>query len=495
MYHRFVCVLIAGMLVLPAVTMAQPALPQRSQNQVDRFERQLEEMQRDTRVKANVDIPADQRLLLDFGGSFTFSFASIDDTSAINHLLWQYNVTTYARANLDNVHEFFIRGSATFRDFAPGDSFDGKGDDWVGPNLDRAVYRFDLRQYLAAYEGEVVPYHMSASIGRQLVHWANGLVLSEQLDGGVFTVGYDALKVDILASTTRQSITDIDASRPNPSGDTERDFFGAIARYQLGEKHRPFIYGVYQGDRNDQIARTDTIGGVPITTSDFEYDSWYIGVGSEGSLSDRLLYGVEFAYQGGNSMSSPFTVSNAGVVSAVPQTSEDINAWALDMRLDYLFTDANNTRLSAEVLLASGDRDRLATSDTLGGNQSGTSDNAFNAFGLVDTGLAFAPRVSNLVMLRLGASTIPFPTSSWFRRMQVGTNVFIYHKLYTSAPISEATTDDSYLGVEPDIYVNWQVASDVSLGLRYGVFFPGTAIIGGGNDPRHFLFTSLTLAF
>ena len=50
---------------------------------------------------------------------------------------------------------------------------------------------------------------------------------------------------------------------------------------------------------------------------------------------------------------------------------------------------------------------RLSTNSTIGGNLAGTPDNAFNAFGFRDTGLAFAPRVSNLHMFMVGASFFP----------------------------------------------------------------------------------------
>ena len=48
----------------------------------------------------------------------------------------------------------------------------------------------------------------------------------------------------------------------------------------------------------------------------------------------------------------------------------------------------------------------------------------------------------------------------------------------TEPPIDEVTSDDRYLGWEPDVYINWQVTSDVTFAFRYGVFFPGTAILG-----------------
>ena len=55
----------------------------------------------------------------------------------------------------------------------------------------------------------------------------------------------------------------------------------------------------------------------------------------------------------------------------------------------------------------------------------------------------------------------------------------------------------SGLGVEPDVYLNWQIANDVTLALRYGVFFPNRDAFGSGaaGETRQFFFGGLTFAF
>ena len=62
------------------------------------------------------------------------------------------------------------------------------------------------------------------------------------------------------------------------------------------------------------------------------------------------------------------------------------------------------------------------------------------------------------------------------------------------APIEEPTEDTRYLGAEADLFINWQVSSDVAFTLRYGCFFPGQGV-QTDHDERHFLFTGLTYAF
>ena len=81
-----------------------------------------------------------------------------------------------------------------------------------------------------------------------------------------------------------------------------------------------------------------------------------------------------------------------------------------------------------------------------------------------------------------------------FGRLQVGGNLFLYNKLMADAPIDEPTSDDRYLGMGADVFMSWQISSDVAVSTHYGVFMPGKAI-ETDNDCRHFLFTGLTYAF
>ena len=246
------------------------------------------------------------------------------------------------------------------------------------------------------------------------------------------------------------------------------------------------MYCLSQRDHNPD--ETLTVGAV---STRFDYDSWYVGCGSSGNFGDQWLYRMELVYEGGSGLSNSFDPASG---LQVPQTDEDISAFGADLQVDYLLQDSNNTKLTGQVLVATGDSDRLVTTDAFGGNAPGTTDHAFNAFGLIDTGLAFAPDVSNLVMLRAGASTFPLPDNRWFRRLQVGTNLFLFGKTQSDAPIDEQTNSSSYLGAEVDVFMNWQITSDLSLPVRYGVFFPGSAI-AADKDTRHFFFAGLVLAF
>jgi len=431
---------------------------------------------------ASPDIPPEQRALFEYGGLVSFNFLAIDDAGQETHILRQTDLAGFLRVNLDGAHEFFLRAHTSYLDFNEGDAFRSSGDDLVEPTLDRAHYRFNLQRSMAAYEGRQIPFNVIVQGGRQLVHWANGLTLSEQIDGAVVRVSHNQMTLDMLAGVTRDTTTDFDSSRPNFTNDTQRNFYGAMLAVQALPRHRPYVYGIVQRDNNP--SEVATVGGV---AHEFEYDSHYIGFGSTGSFRDNLVYGLEMVYEGGRGLSA-----STGPVSS--QTEEPISAMAMDLRIDHLLNDPNRSRIGGEVLLATGDKDRRTTSNTVGGNRSGTDDHAFNGFGLINTGLAFSPDVSNLLMFRAGASTFPLRGRGIFDRMQVGVNLLIFNKLNRTGPIAEATDDNRYLGWESDLFVNWQLRSDLSVTLRYGVFFPGDAI-QTDHDERHFFFSGITLAF
>jgi hypothetical protein len=146
------------------------------------------------------------------------------------------------------------------------------------------------------------------------------------------------------------------------------------------------------------------------------------------------------------------------------------------------------------MIAASGDADRGTTSNTFDGNTPGTQDNSFNGFGLLNTGLAFAPNVSNIIALRLGGATLPLPEVPQFKRLQVGTDMFFFTKFQKDAPIDEPTNKKNWLGVEPDIYANWDITSDITLAVRYGIFFPNGEAFPT-DKVRQFFYSGITFAF
>jgi hypothetical protein len=471
-----------------------------AQSSAEKFERSLEQIRQQTLVQVNPEIPLDQRVTLDYGGYISFGYLSEQDNTSNWHGLRQSELVAYARANFDGAHEFFIRYRTGYRDFNQGDSFTGRGSEPIDGDLDTAYYRFDLAKYDAAYRGKEDTNDLALKGGRDLVYWGNGLTISQTLDGGFLDATIGNLTLSMIAGETPVRTVDFDASRPAFDYNTRRGFYGAIATLQAGQQ-RPYVYGLIQ--RDDNSKDFEVIQNIP---TKFDYNSWYIGFGSNGQITDRLIYGVEAVYEGGDGQSNSFTTTNASPFPVpldqvgLRQKHETIQAWAANARLDYLMADEHHTRLSADVILASGDSDRINTSNTYAGNRVNTNDHAFNGFGLINTGLAFAPNVSNLMAFRVGGSTFPFNFGRTFSRLQLGTDLFLYNKLNREGGLDEPTDTARFLGWEPDVYLNWQLTSDVTLAARYGVFFPDASAFPIASSPargdnRQFLFLSVTYSF
>lgn len=478
---------------LAALTLGAAA---RAQVDSQSFERGLELIKRERDQRIDRGISAADRAFFEYGGYYGFNFFNFQGSDGGGQMLLRHDLNLYASLNLDNAHLVYVRGLFRYDQWGEGDNTNG-GDYETESELERAFYQFDLTRHRIAEGRDPIDFRLNFAGGRNLIHWANGLVLSQVLDGAFVSVGNRVISLDAVAGVTKKDTLDFDASRPNYDDDTSRGFYGGMLRLRPVPEHELFFYGVTQRDYNSSDFDADPLSGerddqpdLPFLPTRYHYDSYYLGVGANGNLGDNLLYGVEIVYQGGEGLSNSFDSQG----NSITQTEEDIRAWALDLKVDWLFHDANRSRLSFEAVLASGDDDRLNTSDTFGGNRPGTKDTAFNAFGLINTGLSFAPEVSNLVMFRAGASTFPMPSHPVFDKLQVGINTFAYFKLDNDAPIGEATTDDGYLGFEPDLFVNWQITSDVAFTTRYGVFLPGEAI-DGDSSARHFIYTGITLAF
>lgn len=424
-----------------------------------------------------------ERSLLDVGGSVSLSLVNLTDPRENSRRLFQPEVSVYARAIVDGAHTFFGRARLQYRAYSEGDSFDERGDRFTEPWIDRYWYEFDARRAAAANEGRTLDHNINLRVGRQFIDWGAGLALSENLYAARVVGEVGSFSIEGLAGLTPgdESVIDFDASRRDFDRDTRRGFFGGRVTYTTADQKSFYVYGLHMPDFND----SDAPRLAPVGPADFDYEATYFGIGSAGSFSPRLLYMGEFVYQIGESQSDPLIAA---------QTSEDIRAFAARGMLTYLLGGQLNARIELEALFASGDDDRRVSTDTVGGNLSGTDDTAYNSLGFVNTGLAGAPSFSNLMVYRLGAAAFPLAEEVPFDRLQLGVDLLVLNKLDPDGAIDEATSDDRYLGFETDIFLNYRLTSDLAFTGRYGVFFPGTAI-ETSKDTRHFVFLGVTLNF
>jgi len=390
--------------------------------------------------------------------------------------LRRHDLRLWGRYSLDRgAHSFYVRARLSLLDFNAGDSFDANEDDIDGPNLERGVYRFDLGKWRRAFGEDPLRFNLAVSAGRDLVEFGTGVTLAAPLDHVSLTATYKDFKVTALAGKTVGSGQDFDLSRT--ARRLRRSFLGGQLEYTGMEKHRPFVYVLWQRDRNREHRFQ------PFRR--FGYDSFYLGLGSTGEWVEGLHYESEFVYEGGHSHNSRAILRR-----------NNIQAWAVRTELEYLYPGKHKARTSLEYLFASGDADRRnSPTDTIGGNRGDFHDNSFIAFGYLDTGLVLAPRYSNLHMWRAGASFYPLPDDDRFSRLEAGSDWYLFYKHHEAGAISDRTgsVGAGYVGWEMDYHLNWKVTSDLAWTTRMGVFFPGQAF--ADRTTRTFLLVGMTWSF
>src|SRR5690349_4211018 len=114
-----------------AVSLLLILLPNRAgaQADIDRFNRQLELIQRQTILQIDQNLSLSQRAYFDYGGYAVIGYLSADDNVNDNHVLRQYQAYGYARFNPDGgANEFFLRGVWTWQNFNHDDAFNNHDD-------------------------------------------------------------------------------------------------------------------------------------------------------------------------------------------------------------------------------------------------------------------------------------------------------------------------------------------------------------------------------
>jgi len=451
----------------------QPTPPEREPASFINQQRSIEER---LRRQYDAEVGDAQRALFDWGGWYNSYVFLFDDGVESSRTFRRHDLRLWGRVVVeDGAHEFYARTLLSFLDFNSGDSYDGNDDDVWGPNLERGYYRFDLAKAMRAYQGRSPGYDLVVTAGRDLVEFGTGLALAAPLDHVSLRGTYRAFELTALAGKSIGSTEDFDLSRSATRN--HRDFYGTQLKYVGFERHEPFIFAFWQRDRNWEAFWR------PFQR--FDYDSFYLGIGSSGELASRLRYATEWVYETGNSYGHRQFIHD-----------NDIDAWAVLAELEYLFPGKHNARASVEYLFGSGDADRFASpTNSIAGNTGDFDDTSFIGFGYRDTGLSFAPRYSNLHMWRAGASCYPWPEHRRLRRFELGTDWYLYYKHHRAGAVSDPTAavQSGYLGCEMDYFANWRVTADLAWTARMGMFFPGKAF--PDRSVRPFFLVGMTWSF
>ncbi|MFP3937996.1 MAG: alginate export family protein [Phycisphaerae bacterium] len=469
--HR--CRLWFSSVVLPLALLIFPLAAQGQESGRRFYEEEL-------RVRLDEQAPEFDEIGYDAGGWFSFAYFRYDDEAAREQRnLRRYELRGWASMDIRSAHRFYVRGLLGWDHWTRNpDPDDGKVE-FTDFRVERAWYEFDLRRWLTAETGEVPPVGFRLKVGRQYAEIGTGLTLAMPMDMLRFELSNPDWDLTALLGQTIEDTDNIDDS-PNVSDHQERCFWGFELAYKGIVDHRPFIYYLHQDDHTSPRPR--------LANQSFDYSSRYLGVGSTGTLtplSPYLHYRAELVGEWGKTYSMLQTAGR-----------DRICAMAGDVQLAYTPDIRHRPRFTVGYLFATGDDDRaVSATSTIGGNVSGTKDRAFNAFGYRDTGIAFAPRVSNLHMYSAGASCFPLEDHRWFRKMQIGTRAFFYHKDEKDGPTSDVTSnqDHRWLGWEWDVYCDWRITSDLSFTTRYGAFWPGEAF--ADRSCRQFIYTGVIFTF
>ena len=434
-------------------------------------------LDRENENKLQTELPIDQRFNIDFGGWYNFYFFLFDDGINSSRTLRQYETRLWTSFNADQgIHSGYARVRATYWDWNHGDSYTPNEDDLDGPNLERGWYQFDIAKAMRVHGSYQAPFDLTVKAGRDLVIAGTGYAIDIPLDHVQFQGQLEHFQTTWIIGKTPSSVENIDRSRP-VSDHSNRAFWIIEEKYKGFAQHEPFAYVAWQKDSTTEDPQD--------WLQNYRYDSTYIGLGSTGELVQNLRYSTEWVIERGDDYGNKrFMYSN------------DIKAWAFDQRLDYFFRHKTKPTISTEYMFASGDPNRLGSpTNAEGGVNKTYLDHGFVGFGFRDTGLSFAPVLSNIHIWRTGGTIRPLPDYDISKGLELGTDTYLYYKNREKAAVSDTTADEQsgYLGWEIDCYANYRIFNDLSYTIRFGTFFPGEAF--SDETTRTFLLTGITWSF
>ena len=454
---------------------------------VTRLEQELQDQNMAYRQKMAQGQTVSERLTLDFGGSFRFGLASLDEPAGSSRTLRQYETNLFVLSKFDGGHTFFGNLRFLYNDWNTGDSPDDDG--LFYPYGNRYWYELDTRALSLYQTGVADDLNFNIKVGRQFINWNSGIAFSNDMYAFVGTASYDQFSfTGLFGQTARSGLYDFDITRPEYDENTDRVYWGLKLEAELMPEFQPFVSYLVQRDHNDDQTLETFFGDI-----NFEYDSEYLSFGAAGTIGPQFTYGIEAVHETGHTLSTfGFNFAN---FTAIPQTRNPIDAWAGSLNMAWAFRNDTNALIDMTLAMGTGDPDRLLASGTIGGDAPFSTDRAFNSLGYINTGLALAPQIANLSMLRVGASTALNFDPQRPNSLRAGVDVFYFQKTNKDHANTIPTTANRQLGWEMDWKLDWQVMSDVTFNFRYGVFFPGDGIPDGVDDIRHFVYGAISYAF
>lgn len=419
-------------------------------------------------------LKGEKRLLLDYGfwvnqrySDFTDDDNNSDAVDATNKT-YALDQRFWLRATLRppfeggyaNEHSLYFRlkDKHTWRD--PTDA-NGRYD-WNGPHVDYLFLNLDLRPY-------------QLQVGRRLYGIGQGIAYSNLGDGIELSASFPTWNLMGLVSRTLPHEDNLDQSVPGGKK-SGRTYYGIEVKYIGIPNHGLYGYVLIQRDDGEEHPEN--------AAQDFDYDSEYYAAGSEGKIIGNLRYAAELIFETGNSFTSTTNLK------------EEIQAWATNVGLTYDLQIPTQPTLYAEYAFGSGDSDRTNVTDTTSGNAVGDDTN-FLYFGYLPTGYVLSPRLSNLKMIKGGASLKPLERIDFFKELTLAFDYYRYFKDESKGGIfdAQANESDRDIGFEVDFTLSWQILSDLGVAIEYGHFEPGDAYPASTNNNADYFSFHVTTTF
>lgn len=405
-------------------------------------------------------------LLWDWGGFTGHYFINAADGSGVRranryeaHYLW-------ARATYTEHLGMYTRVKNTKRETRRGDHHGGN-------HTDRDKIRLDVG-YLSFNSG-ASDFLWSLQAGRYFVSHGSGISLLENLDGGRLDFSYGNFSGFVHRGRTPESRNNQNPAAPG-SYNSKRYFNGIELGLSTVGGWRPYAGYLQERDNSEERPRN--------TNQEFRSDFNMVFAGLRGEITPQWKISGEHIWQTGRvpRLSTPShrnpQSSNAYVIST--QYLQDSVAI-----YEYDFTYAR------------GDNDRRSVVASGNGSESriGRSDHNFFYFGYVDTGLVYAPRISNM-LIHHGGVTVNLPE---LPRWQAKLDLYNFRRDVSHTANSDPyiTRHGSEMGREADVSLEFRPFANMSLVGDYGIFFAGRPHGTSSNSSprREYFGVSLSLDF
>ena len=403
-----------------------------------------------------------QKVEFEYGASFRFAYYTWFDIEN-HHNMRITDVRLWGDLVYQNMHQLYARVMGTWTDYGAGSEYYyDEENDANFPRLDVGYYRLELTRFLGV---EDPLGRLRFKAGRDYFRLGTGLLLDKRGDGGILE--YTAGNLHLNAFIERSIYSEDMGDRSYPDFGHNKRLFSGIEvgnKFAFDAWNTPtsfdfFGYALWQRFLNDRefTEFPDAAG------QKFGDDTRNLGAGVKGEVGTGLAWSLEYILQRGDTYSDGSTERT------------DIDAYAYGFTTEYVFRTVHSLpTFTFQYIYGSGDPDAGNTLDTIGGNQAGTDYKAFTPYGYVDTGVAFFPQISNMLVYKFGASCSPFEKGEGCADLQVGANYFIYQRAERMGGISDRYTvpGERNLGHEIDVYLQWRPFTDVSVLVQYGLFDP-----------------------